>query len=60
MVNYKFNSQARATLIEEGTLFKAGSERLINRMRSHFRRSSLIMFTFFAEVVDDYENIHLR
>jgi hypothetical protein len=60
MVNYRFNSEARATLSEEGTLFKADSESLINRMRLRFRRSPLIMFIFFVEVLEDYENIHLR
>jgi hypothetical protein len=60
MVNYKFNSESRATLSEEGIIFKGGSERLINRMRLYFKRSPLSMFMFFVEVVEDYENIHLR
>ena len=32
----------------------------MNRIRGWFRKSPLIMFVFFVEVLEDYEDIHLR
>jgi hypothetical protein len=60
MLNYTFKSEARITLAEESNVFKGDSERLINRVRSFFKKHPLLMFIFYLEVLKEYENIQLR